>query len=53
VLARVDRFTLSDVAALVPAASPQLVKKVLAEMKKTGKVRLAGRGRGAWWEVIR
>jgi hypothetical protein len=53
VLARVDRFTLADVAALLPAASPQLVKKVLAEMKKSGKVRLVGRGRGAWWEVIR
>ncbi|MGD0202054.1 MAG: Fic family protein, partial [Bryobacteraceae bacterium] len=47
VLAQVDQFTLADVAALLPAASPQLVKKVLAEMKKTGKVRLVGRGRGA------
>jgi hypothetical protein len=53
VLAQVDRFTLAEVAALFPAASPQLVKKVLAEMKKTGKVRLVGRGRGAWWRVIR
>jgi len=53
VLAQVDQFTLADVAALLPAASPQLVKKVLAEMKKTGKVRLVGRGRGARWEVIR
>jgi predicted transcriptional regulator of viral defense system len=53
VLAQVDRFTLAEVAALFPAASPQLVKKVLAEMKKTGKVRLVGRGRGAWWGVIR
>ena len=53
VLAQVDRFTLSDVAAVLPAASPQLIKKVLAEMKKTCKVRLVGRGRGAWWEVIR
>ena len=24
--------------------------KVLAEMKKAGQVRLAGRGRGAYWE---
>jgi Fic family protein len=53
VLAQVDRFTLAEVAALFPAVSPQLVKKVLAEMKKTGKVRLVGRGRGAWWVVIR
>jgi Fic family protein len=53
VLAQVDQFTLADVAALLPAASPQLVKKVLAGMKKAGKVRLTGRGRGARWEVIR
>lgn len=53
VLAQVERFTLADVAALLPAVSAQLVKKVLAEMKKAGKVRLVGRGRGAWWEVIR
>jgi len=31
--------------------SAQQVKKVLAEMKKAGHVRLAGRGRGAKWEV--
>lgn len=53
VLAQMDRFTLADVAALLPAASPQLVKKVLAGMKKAGKVRLTGCGRGARWEVIR
>jgi hypothetical protein len=36
--AQVDRFTLADVAALLPTASPQLVKKALAEMKKSSKV---------------
>jgi Fic family protein len=53
VLSQVEPFTLADMAAQLPAASPQLIKKVLAEMKKAGKVRLAGRGRGARWEVAR
>jgi hypothetical protein len=48
-----EPFTLADMAAQFPAASPQLIKKVLAEMKHAGRVRLAGRGRGARWEVIR
>jgi Fic family protein len=53
VLAQVEEFTLSDVAAQLPAASSQLIKKVLAEMKKDSKVRLVGRGRGARWEIVR
>lgn len=52
VLAQVEQFTLGDLAAQLPAASPQLIKKVLAELKKRGKVHLVGRGRGARWEVI-
>ena len=48
-----EPFTLADMAAQLPAASSQLIKKVLAEMKKAGQVRLVGRGRGARWEVIR
>jgi hypothetical protein len=44
-------FTLVDLRAQFPAASPQLIKKVLAAMKKGGEVRLAGRGRGARWEA--
>jgi Fic family protein len=51
VLAQVERFTLADMAAQVPAASSQLIKKVLARMKKAGQVRLKGRGRGARWKV--
>jgi len=51
VLARVGPFALADMAAQLPAASSQLIKKVLAEMKKAGQVRLVGRGRGARWEV--
>jgi Fic family protein len=53
VLLQVEKFTLSGMAAQLPAASPQLIKKVLAEMKRTGNVRLVGRGRGAYWEVVR
>jgi len=53
VLGQVEPFTLADMAAQLPAASSQLIKKVLAEMKQAGRVRLAGRGRGARWEIVR
>jgi Fic family protein len=53
VLAQVEPFTLGDMAAQLPAASPQLIKKVLAEIKRAGGVRLVGRGRGARWELMR
>ena len=53
VLGQVEPFTLADMAAQLPAISSQLIKKVLAEMKKAGQVRLGGRGRGARWEVTR
>jgi Fic family protein len=53
VLDQVEPFTLADMAAQLPSASPQLIKKVLAEMKAAGQLRLAGRGRGARWEVAR
>ena len=52
VLAHVERFTLGDVRSELPAVSSQLIKKVLAELKTQGKVRLSGRGRGARWEVV-
>jgi hypothetical protein len=51
VLAQVEPFTLADLSAQLPSVSPQLIKKVLAQMKKRGQVRLAGRGRGAQWRV--
>jgi Fic family protein len=53
VLAQVEHFTLADMAVQLPSASPQLIKKVLAEMKNAGQVRLTGRGRGARWEIVR
>ncbi len=49
----VGPFTLSDIIAMVPAASPQLAKKVLLAMKAEGMVKITGRGRGAVWEIIR
>lgn len=51
-LAQPDSFTLADIAADVPSASPQLIKKVLAALKRAGEVKLVGRGRGAVWRVI-
>lgn len=52
VLAQLEQFTLGDLAAQLPSASTQLIKKILAELKKKGKIRLVGRGRGARWEMI-
>lgn len=52
ILIQAEQFTLGDLAAQLPVASPQLIKKVLAELKKHGKIRLVGRGRGARWEVV-
>jgi hypothetical protein len=52
VLGQVEQFTLGDLAAQMPAVSPQLIKKVFAELKKQGRIRLAGRGRGARWEIV-
>ena len=51
VLAQVGQFTLADLAAQLPAVSPQLIKKVLSELKQAGRVGLTGRGRGALWGV--
>ena len=51
--AQVGPFALSEIAAQIPAASRQLIKKVLMAMKKEGVAKLTGRGRGAVWEGIR
>jgi Fic family protein len=50
VLDQTGRFTLADLVQELPAVSPQLIKKVLAQMKSEGTVLLRGRGRGASWE---
>jgi Fic family protein len=52
VLEQVGDFTLADLAAELPSLSPQLIKKVLAELKDAGRIRLSGRGRGAKWRMI-
>ncbi len=52
VMEQVEPFTLKDLSAQLPSVSQQLIKAVLSELKKQGVVRLAGRGRGARWEVI-
>lgn len=48
---QVGPFTLAELSAQFPAASRQLIKKILGQMKKNGKITLTGRGRGAHWEV--
>jgi hypothetical protein len=45
-------FTLAEIAAQCPSVSPQMIKKVLAGLKKDGLVQLTGRGRSARWVVI-
>jgi hypothetical protein len=52
VLAQVEEFTLGDLRTQLPSVSPQLIKKILAELKEQRKIRLAGRGRGARWEIV-
>lgn len=44
-------FTLAEIKAQCPSVSEQTIKKVLSEMKREGKLRLTGRGRGARWEA--
>ena len=51
VLAQPDTFTLADLVVQVPAASTQLIKKVLGQLKQDGVVTVEGRGRGAFWRV--
>ena len=51
VLGQVEPFTLADMAVQLPSASRQLIKKVLAEMKAAGQIKLTGRGRGARWAI--
>lgn len=51
VLAQVEEFTLADLATQLPTTSRQLIKKVLADLKERGKIRLEGRGRSARWLV--
>ena len=47
ILAHVGAFTLAEVRAELPCMSVQLLKKVLAELKREGRVTVRGHGRGA------
>ncbi len=50
---QVGPFTLGELHAQCPSVSIQLVKKTLSALKEEGRVRVQGRGRGAWWENVR
>ena len=52
VLDQAGEFTLADLSAQLPGLSPQLIKKMLGELKRDGRIRLEGRGRGAKWSVL-
>ena len=49
ILQQVGPFALADLSAQLPTTSSQLIKKVLSDLKESGKVRLTGKGRGALW----
>jgi hypothetical protein len=53
ILDQVGPFALAEILAVVPAASRQLIKKILQAMKQQGVVKLTGWGRGALWDVTR
>jgi len=46
---QIGEFSLGEIQAACPAASVQLIKKVLAALKSEGRVRVKGRGRGEHW----
>jgi len=52
ILQQTGRFTLAELSTHLPSTSRQLIKKVLSDLKKSGKVCLSGKGRGAYWEVF-
>ena len=47
---QLGEFSLAEIKADVPTASGQLIKKVFGELKKEGRLRVVGRGRGAVWK---
>ena len=44
-------FKLTDVKARLPDVSDSTITKVLGALRKSGRLRLAGRGRGAVWHT--
>lgn len=53
ILSQRDTFSLADIKSQVETSSPQLIKKVFAELKNSGLLELSGQGRGARWKVRR
>jgi Fic family protein len=51
ILSKPDAFTLADLTTELPSSSPQLIRKVLSQLKSEGRLRLEGRGRGAVWRI--
>ena len=53
ILSHIGPFSLRDIENINPSVSKQLIKKVLAELKKAKSVALTGKGRGAIWKVLK
>ncbi len=51
VLDQAGQFTLADVVAQASSVSPQMIKKVMSDLKREGRIRLTGSGRGALWTL--
>lgn len=51
ILEQVGQFTLLDLGAQLPSVSPQLIRKVLSELKAQRRATLTGYGRGAVWTI--
>jgi Fic family protein len=49
---KVAPFGIADIEREVPDVSRETVRNVLREMKKDGRVKTTGRGRGSKWELI-
>lgn len=54
VIAAIDRFAkpfaITDIEKVVPNVSRDMIRKVLRDLRDTGKLRVIGMGRGALWE---
>ena len=49
---QVASFTLSDIHSQILNASPQLIKRVLYQLKKEKKIALSGKGKSARWKKL-
>lgn len=51
ILSQIGDFSLAQIQGQLPALSQPLIRKVLADLKKEGKINLSGRGRSARWKI--